>query len=251
MPHVMLFVPCVTFFPFSTRMSMLPFSLSFCDEKSSDRSPLAAHLLFTILYNTNNGNSRNDGKVYMALRHLFHYYSSAFAKSEAKCFSSNITFCLLYYTLLFPNIYCNQLGHNISHRHAYTICSHSLRCKHVKCLLQLKRTSIPVFLCKQRFASSYHAQRMAKETFFLRRNTFERYFINGGWNRQRGQKLTCYIVRAIHWTGRNTQHERAIVPTCIPNAREGCGLADCNCGLRASYTFGKINRNELVDTLSW
>lgn len=38
-------------------------------------------------------------------------------------------------------------------------------------------------------------------------NSFERYFINGGWNRQRGQKLTCYIVRTIHWTGRNTQHE--------------------------------------------
>lgn len=54
----------------------------------------------------------------------------------------------------------------------------------------------------------FREQQIAKETFLLLGcNTFERYFINGEWNRQRGQKLTCYIVRAIHWTGRNTQHE--------------------------------------------
>lgn len=65
--------------------------------------------------------------------------------------------------------------------------------------------NVQVSLCSfasGRFSSGW----TAKETF-LPGGTFERYFINGEWNRQRGQKLTCYIVRAIHWTRQNTQHE--------------------------------------------
>lgn len=136
-----------------------------------------------------------------ASRYLFHYskFFSMYVKLGGKLIFIQSHFYLLYGAFLeYLETSSNITYLKSSHKHFRF---HSVRCKWY--LLLVERTNVLVS-----FFANNVSQRIAKETFLLLGcNTSERYFINGEWNRQRGQKLTCYIVRAIHWTGRNTQHE--------------------------------------------
>lgn len=93
----------------------------------------------------------------------------------------------------------------------------------------------------------FREQQIAKETLLLLGcNTFERYFINGEWNRQRGQKLTLYCSGdTLDGTEHATWAAQLHRPAFRMHANDA--VADCNCGLRASYTI----RTEKTDRRVW
>ena len=191
------FVSRVSFFAFPTKMSMPPFS-AFCLWWEIIRSlPIGWHIYCTA-YNTVQYVQYHEWResTLFDIYFITLFFSTCQVRVKLVFVHSRL-FLFIFYTLqCFSRTSRNQLRHqHISSHPAF----HSVR--------RFKHRMFAaawIYTCSLRAGVS---PTVNGEGDVPSRGTFERYFINGEWNRQRGQKLTCYIVRTIHWTGQNTQHE--------------------------------------------